>query len=118
LNIDVANTHQSQRNVFSHAGWNRLVIVVAVAYVIVVACLVIRERSTINPFDQFDHWPPGYVFWRWSAKAFLDTGEHHLVPRVGFIAKVMFLPPLAFALLVYAALWIYHGFRISGRSSG
>ena len=104
------NAHQSHHKVFSHTGWNRLVIVVAVAYIIVVACLVIYERSTINVFDQFDRRLAGYVFWGWSTEAFLND-EYHLVPRMGFIAKVRFLPPLAFALLVYAARWIIAGFR-------
>ena len=36
-----------------------------------------------------------------------------LEPRVGLIAEVLFLPPLAFAFLVYATFWIYRGFRIS-----
>jgi hypothetical protein len=104
------------QSTISYKGWNRLVIVVAVAWIIVVACLVIHERSTINVFDQFDHQPAGYVYWVWSAKAFL-TGGHRLMPRVSYIAEVMLLPPVAFAFLVYSTLWICRGFRPSGHSS-
>jgi len=40
-------------SVFGHKGWNRLVIVIAVAYMIVTACFVFYECSTIHVFDQF-----------------------------------------------------------------
>jgi hypothetical protein len=75
-------------------------------------CLVVHERGTINVFDQFDRSPAGYVFWGWSASAYLDTGKYRLVPRVGFISEVMFLPLIAFALIVYSVLWIHRGFRM------
>jgi hypothetical protein len=108
---------QQTYSVFRHTGWNRIVIVVAVIYIIAVAFLVIREHSRINVFDQFDRFPLGYTFWAWSASAFLDTGEHRLVPRIGFISEVMFLPPIAFAFIVYSGLWIYQGFRVSRQPS-
>jgi len=109
----VSNAHHHRDSVFSHKGWNRLVIVVAAAYMIVIACLVAYERSTINVFDQFDQKPKGYTYWGWSASAYLDRSQHRLEPRMSFIAEVAFLPPLAFALVVYSILWIYRGFHIS-----
>jgi hypothetical protein len=107
----------STGSIFSHKGWNRLVIIVAATYIIVIACLVFHERSTINVFDQFDSRPGGYVFWAWSASAFLDTGAHRLVPRIGFIIQAMLFPPIAFAAIVYSILWIQRGFRMSRQSS-
>ena len=84
--------------------------VVSVGYVIVIACLVIYEHKAINPCDQFYHRHPSvYVFWRWSTSTYLsgrtEYPSHYLQLRVGFIAELMFLPPLVFALLVYAARW-------------
>ena len=111
------STTQQIHSVFRHTGWNRIVIVVAVTYIIAVASLVIREHGSINVFDQFDRFPRGYTFWAWSASAFLDTGEHRLVPRIGFISEVMFLPPIAFAFIVYSGMWIYQGFRTSRQPS-
>jgi len=113
----VSNAPHHRDSIFSHKGWNRVVIVVAAAYVIVIACLVAHERSTINVFDQFDHRPAGYAYWGWSASAYVSTAQYHLRPRVGFIAELMFLPPLAFAVIVYSTLWIYRGFRLSTQTS-
>jgi hypothetical protein len=92
----------STHSLFSHKGWNRLVAVVVAAYIIVIASLVVHERSTINTFDVFDQLKPNYVFWGWSATAFLDKGKRVLKPRTGVIAEVMLLPPLAFVAVVYA----------------
>ena len=104
-------------SIFAHKGWNRLVIVLAVAYIILIACIVFYERSTINVFDKFDHRPEGHVSWGWSASTYLDTGAYRLVPRAAFITEVMFLPPIAFAAIVYSILWIHRGFRISRQPS-
>jgi hypothetical protein len=82
----VPNAHHHRESIFSHKGWNRLIIVVTAAYMIVIACLVAYERSTINVFDQFDHRPAGYIYWGWSASAYLSTSQYHLQPRVSFIA--------------------------------
>jgi hypothetical protein len=54
-----------------------------------------------------------YQFWVWSLPELLSASEHHLRPRIGFIAALMILPPLAFAGAVYSALWVYQGFRAS-----
>ena len=102
-------------SVFAHKGWNRLVIVVAVTYMITIACFVFYERSTINVFDQFDSRASGYVFWGWSASAYLGSGAHRLVPRTSFIAKAMLLSPIAFAAIMYSIFWIHRGFRMSRR---
>src|SRR6266702_1264621 len=105
-----------RNSIFAHKGWNRLVIVAAATYIIVIACLVFYERSTINPFDQFENRrPAGYVFWRWSASTYRDgsVDAHWLVPRVGVVTEAMLLPPIAFAAIVYSILWIHRGFRMS-----
>ena len=108
----MSNAQQSHESIFSHKGWNRLVVVLAAAYIVVIVCLVIRERSTINPFHQYDlRLPHVYTSWSWSASAL------RLQPRVDFIAEVMFFPPVALALAVYSVLWIHRGFRLSRQSS-
>ena len=113
----MSSTKQKSDSIFRHKGGNRLVVIVALAYIIVVAFLIVRERTGINVFDQFDRSPPRYTFWGWSASAYLDTSEGLLVPRYGFISAVLLLPPMAFAFVVYSALWIYRGFRVSRQPS-
>ena len=115
--LAMSSTQQKSDSIFRHKGWNRLVVIVALAYVMVVAFLIVRERTGINVFDQFDRPPPRYAFWGWSASAFLDTGEHRLVPRASFISAVLLLPPVAFAFVVYSVLWIHRGFRASRQLS-
>jgi hypothetical protein len=116
----IESANMSTGSIFSHRGWNRLVIVIAATYMIVIACLVFHERRTINPFDQFDNRrPSGYVFWHWSASTYKDghVNAHWLVPRVGVVIEAMLLPPIAFAGVVYSILWIHRGFRLSRQSS-
>ena len=96
---------------FAHKGWNRLVIVLCAAYLIVIVFLVIYERTTINHFDQFDKTPPDYQFWVWSPPGMPSASEHHLKPHFEFIAALITLPPLALAAGIYSVLWVYQGFR-------
>jgi hypothetical protein len=89
------------------------VIALCAAYLIVIVFLIINEHITINPFDQFDKTPPNYQFWVWSPLGMPSASEHHLRPRIEFIAALMTLPPLALAAGIYSVLWVYQGFRKS-----
>jgi hypothetical protein len=102
---------------FTYKGWNRLVIALCAAYFILIVFLVIHEHGVINVFDQFDKISHHYQFWVWSPPEVLSASEHHLQPRIGFIAALMILPPLAFAGAVYSTLWVYRGFRTSHESA-
>src|SRR5437763_16059555 len=100
----------NRQSLFAYKGWNRLVVTLSIAYICVIAFLIAYEHYTINPFDQFDKTSHRYNFWVWSPVEVLPASEHHLRLRIGFIAALVTLPPLALAGAVYSTLWVYRGF--------
>src|SRR5947208_12349403 len=100
-------TESNRQSPFAYKGWNRLVVALSVAYIGVIAFLIAYEHYTINFFDQFDKTPHHYTFWVWSPAEVLPASEHHLRPRIGFIAVLMTLPSVALAGAVYSTLWVY-----------
>jgi hypothetical protein len=80
---------------------------------------VIHKHGVINMFEQFDKTLHHYHFWVWLPPEVVSASEHHLRPRIGLIATLMILPPLAFAGAVYSVLWVYRAFRTAagGRRS-
>jgi hypothetical protein len=91
-------------------GWNRLVIVVCSAWCLFVLFAIIHEYLGINIYEQFvDRSPSRYDFWHWYP--YIDASSYKLVPKIGYISMVMFLPPLIFGGVVYSTLWVFRGFR-------
>jgi len=101
-------------------GWKRLLIVLSVLWVLGSITVIVYERQTINPFDQFEETLPRYEFWEWSpahltAENFLDAepGEplRHLTIQLGPAAVTFILPVLCLWVGVFAFAWVREGFR-------
>jgi len=102
-------------------GWKRLLIVLSILWLLGSITVIVYERQTINPFDQFDQPLPTYDFWKWSpeylsADKFLDAepGEElrHLTIQVGTVAITAILPILCLWVGVLAFAWVREGFRV------
>jgi hypothetical protein len=100
-------------------GWKRLLIVLSVLWLLGSITVIVYERQTINPFDQFEETLPAYGFWEWSparlsAKKFLDAepGEQlrHLSIQVVPAAVTVILPILCLWVGVLAFAWVREGF--------
>jgi len=101
-------------------GWKRLLIVLSALWLVGSITVIVYERQTINPFDQFEETLPAYGFWEWSpparlsAEKFLDAepGEQlrHLTIQVVPAAVTVILPILCLWVGVFAFAWVREGF--------
>jgi hypothetical protein len=102
-------------------GWKRLLIVLSVLWLLSSIAIIVYEKQTINPFDQFEETLPEYVFWEWSparlsAQKFLDAepGQQlrHLSIQIAPATVIIFLPILCLWVGVFTFAWVREGFRV------
>ena len=87
----MSNTERQIDKAYSYKGWNRLILVLAVAYWTVIFLLM----------------------------TFVDGGLGWLAPSklaeidFGRFIPTLLVPPLIVGLMIHSAIWVYRGFRSS-----
>jgi hypothetical protein len=101
-------------------GWKRLLIVFSALWLVGSITMIVYERQTINPFDQFEETLSAYGFWEWSpallsAEKVLDADPgkqlQHLTIRVVPAAVTIIFPILCLWVGVFASAWVREGFH-------